>query len=137
MNARDSNRLVTAISVADYRFNPGDLDIAFWAEELGDIHLDVAIEAVKRHYRESTDRIMPAHVVAFARSRRRKPDDGHVGVLTGPPSWERTEEMQKVVSKNAALCRQAIRARRRTLAKESESDEHEAKAEPATVTAGD
>jgi len=136
VNARDANRLLTAISVADYRFNPGDLDIAFWAEELGDIHLDVAIEAVKRHYRESTDRIMPAHVVAFARSRRRKPDDGHVGVLTGAPSWERTEEMQEVVSKNAALCRSAIRAHRSTTG-ERKDDADEREPEAATIPARD
>ncbi len=137
MNARDANRLLTAISVADYRVNPGDLDVAFWAEELGDIDLVVALDAVKRHYRESVDRIMPAHVIAFARSRRRKPDDGHVGALTGPPSWARPEEMQAFVSQRAALCRQAIRARRGTTTGERKDDADEREPEVAAVAAGD
>lgn len=139
MNVRDANRLLTACGVADPRIRADDADVAFWAEVLGDIDLHVALEALKAHYRESADRIMPAHVIAYARRTKRKPNAGHVGALTGPPSWARPDEMQAIVSQHASRCRQAIRASQSTpLANErTYADERQPGTAPAAGTPRD
>jgi hypothetical protein len=40
---------------------------AVWAKDLERVDLDVAVEAATMHYRESSDWLMPAHVIRNAR----------------------------------------------------------------------
>lgn len=53
----------------------GQADILAWHDAIGDINPGDALDAVSQHYRESTDRLMPAHVRRIAdqldRARRR------------------------------------------------------------------
>jgi hypothetical protein len=46
----------------------GEPDVMAWHEILADVELNDALAAVTRHYRDSTDRIMPAHVRKLARA---------------------------------------------------------------------
>lgn len=53
--------LLGAAAARDQR-TVGEADVLAWHEDLGDLDLADARDALRRHYRESTDRIMPAHV---------------------------------------------------------------------------
>lgn len=45
----------------------GESDVLAWHEDVGDLEFADARAALGRHYRESTDRIMPAHVRRLVR----------------------------------------------------------------------
>lgn len=53
----------------------GDLEVQAWHQDIGDLDFDDAKEAVSRHYRLTTDWLMPAHirthVAELSRERRR------------------------------------------------------------------
>jgi len=61
MIPEDIAKLLAAAAMFDFRKADRD-DILMWHSIIGDLHYDDAIEAVKRHYAESTERLMPAHV---------------------------------------------------------------------------
>ena len=61
MNKAEVVLLLTLAGTYDYR-KTGDADVEAWYLALDDIGLDAAKAAVVRHYRDSTDRLMPAHV---------------------------------------------------------------------------
>jgi hypothetical protein len=46
--------------------NVGETDVMAWHEDIGDLDFEDARAAVSQHFRESTDRIMPAHVRRIA-----------------------------------------------------------------------
>lgn len=48
----------------------GQADVLAWHEALSDVDRSAALTAVTRHYRESTDRLMPAHIRRLARTIR-------------------------------------------------------------------
>jgi hypothetical protein len=54
-------RLLAAAAMFDYR-KVEKADAQAWHLVLGDLPFDDAMEALRRHYAESTDRLMPAHV---------------------------------------------------------------------------
>lgn len=61
MNRSHIALLLTAIAGRDQR-TIGDADVLAWHQDLGDLGYDDALAAVTRHFRDSTDRIMPAHI---------------------------------------------------------------------------
>ncbi len=61
MTPEDTAKLLAAAAMFDYRKADRD-DILMWHSVIGDLNYDDAIEAVKHHYAQSTDRLMPAHV---------------------------------------------------------------------------
>lgn len=66
--------LLTLAGTYDYR-RVGDADVEAWLLTLDDIGYEEARLAVLAHYRESTDRLMPAHVrrgVKAIREQRRR-----------------------------------------------------------------
>ena len=70
MRVEDATRLLMKISAADQR-TVGQADILFWAEVIPDtVETEDALNAVTLHYRKSTDRIMPAHVIRQSRRAR-------------------------------------------------------------------
>lgn len=73
MNASEAAILLGLAAAYDRR-TVGEADARAWADALDDIALEDAQDAVKRHYRTSTEWIMPAHVrkgvAAIARERR-------------------------------------------------------------------
>jgi hypothetical protein len=61
MTPAEVARLLAGAAMFDYRKIDRD-DALAWHHVLGDLDFDDAIEAVRRHYAESTERLMPAHV---------------------------------------------------------------------------
>lgn len=75
MNLSETAVLLGLAAARDQR-TVGETDVRAWHEDLEDIDFDDARQAITRHYRESTDRLMPAHVrrlvAEIVRERRRE-----------------------------------------------------------------
>jgi hypothetical protein len=66
MNEPEAFQLLTLASARDGRkVSPSVAKV--WAGDLARVDLDVAVEAATLHYRESSDWLMPAHVIRNAR----------------------------------------------------------------------
>lgn len=66
MNEPEAFQLLTLASARDGRkVSPSVAKV--WAGDLSDIDLDEAVEAARMHYRESTEWLMPRHVIACTR----------------------------------------------------------------------
>lgn len=61
MNRSETALLLGSIAARDQR-TIGETDVLAWHEDLGDLEFGDARSAVSRHFRDSTDRIMPAHI---------------------------------------------------------------------------
>jgi hypothetical protein len=62
MNEAECFKLLTLASARDGRkVSPSVAKV--WAGDLARVDLDVAVEAATMHYRESSDWLMPAHVI--------------------------------------------------------------------------
>lgn len=76
MTPGDVARLLAHCNLYDNRFGQPSVEVvAAWYKTLNDLDVDDAIEAVARHYSESTERIMPAHIrqgVRAIREERRR-----------------------------------------------------------------
>lgn len=53
--------LLSAAAGRDQR-TIGEADVMAWHEDIGDLNYADSREALVRHYRNSTDRVMPAHI---------------------------------------------------------------------------
>jgi hypothetical protein len=66
--------VLAAAALRDNR-TVGPADVLAWLQDIGDLDPADALAAVSRHYRETTERLMPAHVRRIAtelgRERRR------------------------------------------------------------------
>jgi hypothetical protein len=71
MNRSEIAMLLGACAARDQR-TVGDMDVMAWLDDLGDLDFQDAREAVSMHFRESTDRIMPAHIRKLCRIVRDK-----------------------------------------------------------------
>ncbi|MEU0078601.1 hypothetical protein ABZY58_11945 [Micromonospora tulbaghiae] len=69
MTPGDAARLLGTCALYDYR-EPSKADAVAWFAVIGDLEYDEAAEAVRRHYRDSTERIMPAHIRRIVREIR-------------------------------------------------------------------
>lgn len=81
MNLVEASRLLAKVSGNDGR-QVGESTVLAWQETLADVPYPDAMAAVSVHYRESTDFLMPAHLVALVtrlRTERRQAerDQGH------------------------------------------------------------
>ncbi|MFG1872180.1 hypothetical protein [Micromonospora arborensis] len=85
--------LLGLASTRDYR-KIGETDVMAWHQDLGDLDFDDASLAVSLHYRESTDRIMPAHVRRLVRQIRaeRRRVETHSEPLALRGRWEVDED---------------------------------------------
>lgn len=110
MNKAETALILAAAAARDLR-TVGDADVLAWHEDLGDITYPDAREALKRHYRDSTDRIMPAHIrhhVRAIRDERRRQAAHQVRAL--PSRYETDTTRDARAARGAELCRQAIAA---------------------------
>lgn len=77
MSPGEVARLLSACAMYDYR-TIEEADGLAWHHVVGDLDFDDAMEAVRKHYQQSTDRMMPAHVrqgvkaIKAERDRQRK-----------------------------------------------------------------
>lgn len=74
MKPEDAPRLLAMAAARDNRKRNDAMALA-WYQDLGDLDFDLAVEAMNRHYRTSTEYLMPVHIRQLAdeidRDRRR------------------------------------------------------------------
>lgn len=63
MNIQQTTELLTRIQIIDNR-KVEEATVLAWHELVGDLDFDMAVEAAKLHFRESTAYLTPAHVRA-------------------------------------------------------------------------
>lgn len=61
MNAAEVSKLLGLMALADSR-RVAEPDVVFWLKVVGDLRYADAESGVFAHYRESTERMMPAHL---------------------------------------------------------------------------
>ena len=94
MNPADVPRLLAMAAARDNRKRNDAMAVA-WFQDLGDLAFDLAVEAMNRHYRTSTEYLMPVHIRRLA------------------------EEIDRERRRDARLQREAIAAQREQLAIDS------------------
>jgi hypothetical protein len=88
MNLKETNTVLALVQAFDRR-TVGEVDVRAWHSVLGDLEVADVMEAVRRHYADSSDWMMPAHVrrgVAEIVAERNRPEPspwapGQYGVL--------------------------------------------------------
>lgn len=83
MNRAEVATLLGLAAARDRR-TVGQADVAAWLEDVGDLDFTDARAALGRHFRESTDWLMPAHIrrhVAAIRAERRRAEHHEVREL--------------------------------------------------------
>jgi hypothetical protein len=86
MNRNDVIDVLTVITAGDGRREPGPSDIEFWCEIIGDLSKDLAMQAVKDHFRTKPGVwLEPGHIVARAREIRRDMLDREPDFHRSPP----------------------------------------------------
>lgn len=63
MNIQETTELLTRIQIIDNR-RVEEATVLAWFELVEDLALDAALEAVRLHFRESTEYLKPAHIRA-------------------------------------------------------------------------
>lgn len=69
MTPADTARVLAAAAAFDQR-TVGTADVAAWHSALGELEYADARDAVTRHYRTTAERIMPVHVLQYAKEIR-------------------------------------------------------------------
>ena len=65
MTKTETGHLLYTVALFEGR-EIGEDDLIAWHAVIGDLDTEVAQEALVTHYRTSTDRLMPAHIVRHA-----------------------------------------------------------------------
>lgn len=99
MKRSEISVLLAACAARDAR-TVGEADVEAWFEDLGDLDFEDARQAVSQHYRESTDRIMPAHIRKLSRIIRDKRRSGRIIAALPPGKFEDDPEREKTIAKN-------------------------------------
>lgn len=108
MTKADVVLLLGFASMYDYR-RIGEADVEAWYLVVGDLDLDDAKAAVIAHYRDSTERLMPAHVrqgVKTIRADRRREQTHEVRAL--PSRFEADMGRQVRMERGAAQVREVL-----------------------------
>lgn len=107
MNRSETALLLGSIAARDQR-TIGETDVLAWHEDLGDLPFEDTRAAVSRHFRESTDRIMPAHIrrqVRIIRDERRA--SAEVAALP-PGRFEDDPDRDERIRRNAEKIRELL-----------------------------
>lgn len=97
MNLSETARLLGAMAAFDRR-TVGDGDVIAWQAVLPDATFDDCLEAVKRHYAEHTEWMMPAHVRRLVRdiTQEREVIARHTGWAPGQAGVPKGEAMPEI-----------------------------------------
>lgn len=89
MNLTETDQLLTIIHNIDKRIID-DATVLVWHEILGDLQFADCVQSVTAHFRESTDYLLPAHIVRGAREleRERIRDHNHQRALDAAPELD-------------------------------------------------
>jgi len=69
MNRQEVAQVLTLASLIDNR-SITDEACRMWHDVIGHVDYDVAVEALRAHYTESTAWLLPAHITGYARAER-------------------------------------------------------------------
>lgn len=108
MTPGDVARLLAACAMYDFRAIE-DEDAEAWFPLIGDLDYGDAMESVRRHYQNSTDRMMPAHVrqgVKAIREERRRLEPSEA--LQLPSRFEQDMNRQVRMETGAAQVRDVL-----------------------------
>ena len=136
MTPGDVARVLSACALYDYR-KIDEADAAAWFRVIGDLDVDDALEAVARHYQESTDRAMPAHIrrgVKAVREERARRQPHEVRAL--PSRFEDDMNRQVRLQRGAATVREVVLPIAQHLAAQREALPASAVEELRAITAG-
>lgn len=105
MNLTETDQLLTIIYQLDKRIID-DATVLVWQEILEDLPFADCVQATTQHFRESTDYLMPAHVVAGARAIQRNRIRQHreaLAIESAPvedhrPLTDRSQDIQDFVA---------------------------------------
>jgi hypothetical protein len=107
---RHETALLLGLAAArDYR-TIGEIDVAAWHQDLADIDFADAREAVSRHYRESTDRLMPAHIRRHVKAIRADRAKATAEPLALPSRFEDDLARDLRMEPGLASCREVLAA---------------------------
>jgi hypothetical protein len=110
MTPGDVARVLTKCAAYDQR-TIGESDVAAWHEILASYDLGDALDAVTRHYRDSTERIMPAQLrklAAVVRDERRRAE-GCSEALALPSRYEPDPERDERIGAGLAQCKHVLK----------------------------
>jgi len=111
MNLKETNTALALVQAFDRR-TVGEVDVRAWQSVLGDLEVADVMEAVRRHYADNSDWMMPAHVrrgAAEIVAERNRPEPspyapGQYGVLREEAYPEVTRnQVREQVSERLAL----------------------------------
>jgi len=91
----------------------GEADVLAWHEILAPYDLADALEAVTRHYRDSTERVMPAQLrklTNIVRDERHRREVGRSDALALPSRFEDDVTRDLRVQQGLAQCRDVLAA---------------------------
>jgi hypothetical protein len=111
MNKLELSKLLTTFSLVDHR-NVGPETVNAWYDVLGDLDVDFAYEAGVEHFRESTDYLQPAHIVAGTkRLQQQNATDVREGQARGvvPSDWPETRKLPVALADTLSADRDARR----------------------------
>jgi hypothetical protein len=114
MNRAEIATLLGLAAARDRR-TIGEADVAAWHTDLNDLTFDEAREALNRHFRESTDWLMPAHLrrlVRIVRDDRRPRSE----VLALPSRFEDDADRASRLERGVSQVNDVIREIRERLA---------------------
>jgi hypothetical protein len=106
MNRSEIALLLGAVAARDRR-TIGEADVLAWHEDLGDLGFDEARAAVSRHFRDTTEYLMPAHIrhhVKVIRAENRKAAE----VRELPSRFETDDERDERIRRNVAKIRKLL-----------------------------
>lgn len=110
MTPAEVARVLAKAAAFDQR-TVGEADVMAWHEIVGRFELVDALEAVRVHYSNSTERIMPAHVLRLApaaRDERHRREGAVADVLALPSRFEDDMERDLRMERGLARCAEAI-----------------------------
>lgn len=110
MKKSEAALILAAAAARDLR-RVGEADVLAWHEDLEDVTYPEAREALKRYYRDHTERVMPAHIRQFVRiirDEQRRKSAHEVRAL--PSRFEDDNVRDKRVARGAELCREVLAA---------------------------
>jgi hypothetical protein len=131
MTPGETAKVLLKASVYDRR-TVGAADIEGWYEALGDLDLGDCLAAVGRHFRESTDWLMPAHVrriVKEIRDERHRREPHEIRAL--PSRFEQDEDRAARLERGMARCADVLKVVAEQVAKRraAEASQPQTKAE--------
>ncbi|MER7331635.1 MULTISPECIES: hypothetical protein [unclassified Micromonospora] len=122
MTPGDVARLLGTCALYDYR-ETSKHDAVAWYAVIGDLDFEEASEAVRRHYRDSTERIMPAHVRAIVKQIREEQRrlEQRTATAALPSKFEEDMNRQVRLARGGAQARQILEPLIATIAARQES----------------